>query len=443
MGVKTEGDLEMIRQTHWKKRLVTALTGGFLMLNTVVGLAAPVEMTLEESIAMALKNNSAIKLANMARDSAEQAIDIAKGAKGASVTLTHSDKRIKAYNSSNIAYNTNNFANNITVGMNLYTGGQTESAIESAKLSLKVSDLSVEESKQQIKLNATTTYFNVLQTQNAVRVDQETVDQMTAHLANVQAQYAVGTVAKTDVLASQVALANDQQVLTKARNAYDVAVASFNNVVGLPLSTDVILKDNLKHEKYTMSFADSIKYAMEHRPDAIQAKYNIDIAKETVKGAQGAKLPTVAAAASTGWSDTNFPGTDNNTWSIGLTATWTPFDAGVNNAKIKKADSAVRTATETAKQTKDTIELAVRTAYLTMTEAEKRIDTSLVTVEQGQENLKIAQVRYSAGVGTNTDVIDAQVALTTAKMNYIQALYDYNTGKANLEKAMGIAVSGK
>ncbi|MDD2230635.1 MAG: TolC family protein, partial [Candidatus Cloacimonetes bacterium] len=425
--------------THWKKRLATALTGGFLMLHTVVGFAAPVEMTLEESIAMALKNNSAIKLANMARDSAEQAIDVAKGAKGASVTLTHSDARAKIIGSSA----TNKFANNITVGMNLYTGGQTESAIESAKLSLKVSDLGIEASKQQIKLNATNTYFTVLQTQNAVKVDQETVDQMTAHLANVQAQYAVGTVAKTDVLASQVALANDQQVLTKARNAYDVAVASFNNVVGLPLSTDVILKDNLKHEKYTMSFADSIKYALEHRPDAIQAKYNIDIAKETVKGAQGAKLPTVAAAASTGWSDTNFPGTDNNTWSIGLTATWTPFDAGVNNAKIKKADSAVRTATETAKQTKDTIELAVRTAYLTMTEAEKRIDTSQVTVEQGQENLKIAQVRYSAGVGTNTDVIDAQVALTTAKMNYIQALYDYNTGKANLEKAMGIAVSGK
>jgi len=438
MGVKTEGDLEMIRQTHWKKRLVTALTGGFLMLHTVVGLAAPVEMTLEESIAMALKNNSAIKLANMARDSAEQAIDVAKGAKGATVTLTHSDARLK-----NTGSSYNKFANNITVGMNLYTGGQTESAIESAKLSLKVSDLSVEESKQQIKLNATTTYFTVLQTQNAVKADQETVDQMTVHLANVQAQYAVGTVAKTDVLASQVALANYQQVLTKAHNSYDVAVASFNNVVGLPLSSDLILKDNLKHEKYTMSFADSIKYALEHRPEAIQTKYNIDIAKETMKSAQGAKLPTVTAAASTGWSDTNFPGTDNNTWSIGLTATWTPFDAGVNNAKIKRADSAVQTAIETAKQTKDTIELAVRTAYLTMTEAEKRIDTSQVTVEQGQENLKIAQVRYSAGVGTNTDVIDAQVALTTAKMNYIQALYDYNTGKAQLEKAMGISVTGK
>jgi outer membrane protein TolC len=75
-----------------------------------------------------------------------------------------------------------------------------------------------------------------------------------------------------------------------------------------------------------------------------------------------------------------------------------------------------------------------------MVEAEKRISTSQVTVEQADEDFKIAQVRYSAGVGTNTDVIDAQVALTQAKNNYIQAMYDFNTSKANLTKAMGVPV---
>ena len=75
-----------------------------------------------------------------------------------------------------------------------------------------------------------------------------------------------------------------------------------------------------------------------------------------------------------------------------------------------------------------------------MIAAEKNIPTTKVAVEQSQEDYKIAQVRYSAGVGTNLDVIDAQVALTTAQTNYIQALYDYNTSKASLDKAMGIQV---
>ena len=78
-----------------------------------------------------------------------------------------------------------------------------------------------------------------------------------------------------------------------------------------------------------------------------------------------------------------------------------------------------------------------------MQEAEKRIDTTKVAVVQAEEDYKIAQVRYSAGVGTNLDVMDSQVALTQAKTNYIQALYDYNTSKAKLEKAMGIPVVRK
>lgn len=432
----------MIQQTHWKKRLVVALTGGFLVLHTVAAFAAPIELSLDESIAMAIKNNPTIKIAEDNRKSANFDIDIAKGGKGPSFTLTHNDERLRAY-SSGVPYTSGYFSNTATLSMDLYTGGKVESAIETAKLNLKVADLTVENSKQQIKLDATTAYYTILQTKNTVKVDQETVDQMADHLKNVQAQYAVGTVAKSDVLASQVSLANDQQALTKAQNAYDVAVSSFNNVIGLSLESEVKVKDELSHEKYTLSLEDSINYAMSHRPEAIQADYNIDVAKEAVKTAKGGKLPSVTASAVKGWNDTDFPGTDKSTWSIGLTATWTPFDSGVTNSKIKQSDSAVSKAEETAKQTKDSIHLAVRQAYLNMIEAEKRIGTSQVTVEQAEENLKIAEVRYSAGVGTNTEVIDAQVALTTAKTNYIQALYDFNTYKATLIKAMGVAVDGK
>jgi outer membrane protein len=437
----------MNKQTHWKRRLVIALTSGFLTFNTVIALAAPVELSLDESIAMALNSNPAIKMADADRSSAESAVSEAKGGKGPSLSLTHADERSRAYssNANGIAlpYTSNYFSNAATLSMDLYTGGKNESAIATAKLNLKVADLSVEESRQQIKLDATNAYFTILQTKNTVKADQETVDQMGVHLQNVQNQFAVGTVAKTDVLASQVALADDQQTLTKAENAYNVAVANFNNIVGLPLQSEIKVKDELGHEKYNLSLEDSINYALKHRPEAIQADYNVQVAQESVKSAKSGKLPTVTASAVKGWNDTDFPGTDKSTWSIGLTSTWTPFDSGVTNSKIKQSDSAVIKATQQAKQTKDSIQLAVREAYLNMIEAEKRIDTSQVTVEQAEENLKIAEVRYSAGVGTNTDVIDGQVALTTAKTNYIQAMYDFNTNKAGLIKAMGVPVDGK
>lgn len=425
----------MTKQPNWKKHLVAALTSGFLTINTVVAFAAPVELSLEESIKMALNSNPAIKMADADRKSAEQEINVAKGGKLPALTLEHSDNLAHSGPDSDT-----DFVNSISLKLNLYSGGKIESNVATAKLKLKVADSVVAQSKQKIKLDVTNDYFTILATKNTVKVSQEAVDQMEAHLKNVESQYNVGTVAKSDVLRSEVELANNQQKLIKAQNDYDIAVSSLNNVIGLPLETEVQLKDELKHEKYTLSLTESINYALSHRPEVIQEDYNINVAKETIKFAKGGKLPEISATAKTGWHDKDFPGTDNNNWSVGLLATWTPFDSGVTNAKVKQSDSGLIKALEQARQTKDSVQLDVRQAYLSMSEAEKRIDTTQVAVEKAEEDFKIAQVRYSAGVGTNTDVIDAQVALTQAKNNYIQAMYDFNTSKANLIKAMGVAV---
>lgn len=97
-------------------------------------------------------------------------------------------------------------------------------------------------------------------------------------------------------------------------------------------------------------------------------------------------------------------------------------------------------AQEASAQTDDQIRLEVRTAYLGLQAAEKNIQTTSVAVTRAEEDYKIAQVRYSAGVGTNLDVMDAEEKLTTARTNYYTALYNYNTSKASLDKAMGIPV---
>ncbi|MBC8014986.1 MAG: TolC family protein, partial [Sporomusaceae bacterium] len=81
----------MIVPNHWKKRLAAALTGGFLMLNTAAVLAAPVELSLDESIVMALQNNPAIKIADADREKSEWAISEARGGKMPTLSLSHSD----------------------------------------------------------------------------------------------------------------------------------------------------------------------------------------------------------------------------------------------------------------------------------------------------------------------------------------------------------------
>ncbi len=303
-----------------------------------------------------------------------------------------------------------------------------------------MSDLNVDFTRQQLKFTATTSYFTVLQTRNLLEVAKQSVDDFAAHLKNVQAQYDVGTVARSDVLQTEVQLANAQDGLIKAENNYNLAVATLNNVIGLPLSTDLKLKEDLKYQAYPLTIDDSVKYALTNRPEVYQTEAKVSIAKDQIKVAQSGSLPTLDFNGNNGWSAPDFPGARNSNWLVSLNLGLNVFDSGLTRSQVKQAEYSVTSAQETARQTRDQVSLDVRTAFLTMKEAEKRIDTSKVAVDQAEENFRIAEVRYTAGVGTNLDVVDAELALTQAKTNYIQALYDYNTGKAQLDKAMGIAV---
>ena len=425
------------------------------MAAALPGFAAPVELTLEEAVAMALKSNPAVKISESELEKANWDVSVAKAGKAPSVTFSHNASRYKTAASSTYVYNetsnslfkypvpaylTTLYANSIDMTLPLYTGGKLEGTIDNAKLAVKVADLGVTDTQQQIKLNATTGYYKILQTRNLVILNGESLDRLTEHLKNVEAQYNAGTVAKTDVLRSEVEKADAEQNLIIAKNSYELAVSNLNNIISLPLATELSVKDELKYQKYDKTMEECIAVSLNNRPDLAQSKTNVEIAKTNIKVAESGNKLTIAATASEKWHDSDFPGTENNTWTIGISANYNLFDAGLTKAQVKGAGAELTKATEQLRQVKDSVQLEVRQAYLNMLEAEKRIDTSKVAVVKGEEDYKIAQVRYSAGVGTNLDVIDSQVALTSAKTDYVQALYDYNTSRANLDKAMGIAV---
>lgn len=413
-----------------RTRILSVLITSWLVMNASFVFAASPMISLDDSVALALKNNPAIKIADADKNKAQWGIDEAKAGGLPTLSLTGSDSR--GNSAQGVA---NGFNTSLHLSMPLYTGGRVEGQVDQAKLNAHSAELGVNAAVAQTKLDATTKYFSVLQAKNMVQVNQDAVDSMTAHLQNVQAQYQVGTVAKGDVLQSEVQLANAQQNLTKAQNAYAVAQASFNNVIGQPQDTENSYQDDLGYVKFDMSLDDSIQLALTNRPEIGQADDSLRAAQVGVNVADSGRLPTVNFTGTAGKAGSDFPG--NNNWSIGISANWNLFDGGVTKARVEEAKSTVAKATEQGAQTRDAIELEVRQNYLSMQEAEKRIDTSKVAVNQAMENLKIADEKYAAGVGTNLDVMDAQLALTQAKTNVTQALYDFNVDKAQLEKAIG------
>ena len=422
--------------------MAAVIAGGFFLVNSAYALAAPIELSLDESIAMALKNNPSIKISEAGKEKSYWSLQQAKANKGFDLNFSHTAARTDRSSTSSAptdAYNT--YSNSLVLTLPIYSGNKLESLIDQAEWNYKISGMDTESTRQQLKLSATTAYFNVLQTRNLLEISKQSVDDFVSHLKNVQAQYDVGTVAKSDVLQTQVKLANAQDGLIKAQNNHELANANLNNIIGLPLDSEIKLKEELKYQAYPQTLNDCVKYALATRPDVSKAQANVEVAKDQIKVANSGNLPTLNFQGTNGWAAREFPGTKNSNWTVSLNLGLNIFDSGSTRSQVRQAEYAVIVAQEQARQTGDTVSLEVRDAYLSMKEAEKRIDTSKVAVNQAEEDFRIAQVRYTAGVGTNLDVMDAELAFAQAKTNYTQALYDYNTSKAKLDKAMGIKVN--
>lgn len=442
--------------SYKKAKNVLALTAALSVLCSQSVFAATLELDLEETIQRALLTNPSVKIAEYNRKAAKADYSAAKGARGISISLSHDSGRGGyADNRSYVITDNmgrqiprydksigNSHSNSITASLPLFTGGELQGQIGQAKANYRSMLSAEEQAYNEMKETATTGYFNMLNATNMKALRQESVDRLQAHLDNVIAQYNVGIVARADVLRSEVELANAKQDYITASNEYDVAEATLNNIIGTPLGTTLLLKDRLQYEPYENDMAYCLAYSEQHRPELKQAEYAIDSAEAALVVARSGHMPKVYANASNNWggNGSDWPGDDDENWSVGVTASMNVFDSGVTWSKIHAAQENLAKAKESQRQIKDNVELEVRTDYLNLREAEKRITTTQVAVASAEEDYHIAVVRYQAGVGTNIDVMDAQEALTQAKTNYYQALYNYNTSKAALNTSMGVGV---
>lgn len=427
-----------LHPAYFKTTFLSVLT--FLSLYQLA-FAQPIELSLNDSITLTFKNNPALQIVEARKEQAVWTIKEAQSNKKVSLDFTHIDMRSDAPYSwvptlaSVDPYNY--FSNTLTASIPLYTGGKIENAIKQAQLGHEVSQLEIAATKNNLKLESSLGYYKVLQAQLLLEIARQTIDDFSVHLERVRQMFDNGVVPWHDVLQTKVKLANAENTLVKTQNDYDLATYSLNKTMGLPLHSEIKLIEPLTYQQYDASLNDVIAFGVKHRPEISQRQANVKVQEAQINIARSEKRPKVLLKGTMAWDDTDFAGTKNGDWTALLVTQLNVFDSGNTEAKIKQAQSRVLDAREQARQTHDDISLEISDAYLTMREAEKRISTNKVAVEEASVNFDIAQKAYSAGVGTNLDVMDAELALNQAKNNYTNSLFDYNISKAQLDKAIG------
>jgi outer membrane protein TolC len=406
------------------------------------------EITLDQAVNMALTNNPTGKIAVFEFEAAKGALTAARSYRWPTLSYNHKDawtwygeKYIDSnYPTKDHNYVYDNFSNALTLNWTVWAGNKIESQVSQAKLALDSSQWGIASARQTLKYNATDAYFKLMAARNAVKLSEESVERLEKYLQDVQVQYRVGVVAKVDVLRSEVSLAQARQTLIEARNLYDLAMANLNNIIGLPLTTNIGIKGDLTYEKYEQALAACEDTALRQRPEIFQYTDAVKSAQEAITIARAGYLPTVTATAQAAWYNDQFPGGQNYNWTIYLTTNWNILDSGLTAGNLKKAVETHKKAQEQLRQTVDSVRLDVRSTYLSLQSFDQSIQTSKASVGLAEEDYRIKVIRYRAGVGTNLDVLDAQVALTTAKNNYLLAMYNYNNYRAKLDKAMGVPI---
>lgn len=404
--------------------------------------AAAMDIDLKGAVTTAIQNNRDITIAELKRREAEADVSAAAAKKNPSVSYSWQRNQYPTQvvttalgtQSSNHGY-----SQGINVSWPIWTFGKVEGAIDAARYQKNIADLDVYKTEADTKLAAVQAYYQYLEAVKLAEVQAQSVTDYASHLNNVQQQFDAGIVAKLDVLSSNVSLANAKQKSIAADNTRDVAEANLNNIMRVPMNTTLNpLDKNFPEPEFDITMEQAILMAQKYRWELVEADYGVKAAQASLRSAKAGYLPTVSVGGGYSWKEASVTAVDKDDWAVQGGLSWSLWDGGATQASVKKADAAVKTAQETLLQAREKIELEVRQDYLNVLSYKEQIRAAEASVAQAEEAYKIATVRYSSGVGINLDVLDAELALNTARTNYITALYNYNIGLATLEHAMGV-----
>lgn len=324
---------------------------------------------------------------------------------------------------------------NVGLSQVLFDFGRTLDAIRAAQATVEASQADLETTKQAVIFNTKQAYYSVLSSQRLLQVAEETVQQNQKHVEEAQARFEVGLAPRFDVTQAQVQLSNAMLDRVAARNNVALARETLRTALGITGPFDYTLVDTLTREPVVFDDEALLNQAYANRPELRSLRAQEQAATRNVSALQKRYLPSVTGNAQYNWTGRDYPLQEG--WSWNVTLTFPLFDDILTAARVGEAQANLRGVQAQQEDLRQQVALEVRQSLLNLREAEERIRVSEQTLVQAQENLTLAEGRYGAGVGNIIELTDAQVLLTSARANTVQALYTYKTVVAELEKAVG------
>ena len=336
----------------------------------------------------------------------------------------------------------------VQIVQSIYEGGKLVAALQAASATKQQALAQYQTTVADTLLATRVAYYDVLLAAQQITVHEASVNLLQKELEDQQRRYDAGTVPHFNVLRAEVAVANERPNLIQARNNYRISKNNLSNLLGYNLPREIWedvplnLSDSLDAAPYKVDLPAAIQQALSRRTELIALRKTAELQRLNVVNARAGYKPTIQAFAGYTWNNSQF--TDPNDlgytlhgWNVGGQMSWDIFDGMLTHGKVVQARALYEKSKTDTVDTGRRIELEVRTAYSQFIEAREVLDSQQKVQEEADEALREAGARADAGTGTQLDVLDAQTSLTQARTTEIQALHDYDTARARLERAIG------
>jgi outer membrane protein len=313
----------------------------------------------------------------------------------------------------------------------LFVGGSNLAGNASAKAQAQAAKHGAEAVRRALSFAAARAFFTVKKVRSFEQAAEAAVRAFERNQEISQKRFNAGTLLKADVLQVEVRLAQAREELVRARNARRLAQHALRNLLGLD-SGELTL--DRRSPELTVPKTD----APARRSELAAAEQQVRSAEAAIRRAKGSYWPRVDGVASLGYDAGLEREGDNVSYMAGVQLRWQVWDGLATQGRVAQARAALRMAREQQRKLRLALDLELTRARIRLEEASERLAVSEKSIAQAEQSVKLTRARFEQGLALATQLLDAETALTAARVRRAESQADKSIAISALRKALGL-----
>jgi len=338
-----------------------------------------------------------------------------------------------------------NYAFSFQIVQPVFTGGKLIFNYKNAVLDLKIAKEKEKNSEADTILNVRKMFYNIQILQGLLKAHQEAFSLSESNYDNVKKSFDLGMVSRYDLLRAELAFSATRPDVLRVENLLETSVLGLKLMLGLPAAREIRLQGELGYRQLQLELASLLQNSLRNRSELLQLQMQKKKIDNLLRITWAQYIPNFSVVASysyqSDWFKFNKANWDDY-FNISLGVSFPVFTGLKRSAQVGEMNVLKKIMDLNVKQLSDATQLEVESKYRTITQEYENIQLGVKNVESAKEGVRIAELNYHEGMVTILELNSSYNELTRAKVNYLQALYNYHIAIAELEKLTGVNLNG-